>query len=132
MRFGWQADPGLHGTLLLVRSTNWRAHHRPERCFENYGLRVINETPVLLGDDAPARLVTLQAADGRQYSALYWFQSAAQRMDDYGARLWQALSPQREPWVLTTVLFDGTSSLQGSEMRALTAALDAIARQMLD
>ena len=27
-----------HGSLLLITSDTWRAHHRPERCFEAYGL----------------------------------------------------------------------------------------------
>jgi exosortase O len=38
-RFEWQ---GLGGSMILVPSRTWRAHHRPERCFEVFGLQLLN------------------------------------------------------------------------------------------
>jgi exosortase O len=37
VRFHWK---GLQGSMILITSQTWRAQHRPERCFEVYGLSV--------------------------------------------------------------------------------------------
>jgi hypothetical protein len=33
-RFTWR---GVGGSMMLVTSTTWHAHHQPERCYEVYG-----------------------------------------------------------------------------------------------
>jgi len=104
-RFNWR---GRTGTLLIVQSTSWRAHHKPERCFENYGLRPQEAHTQLVNGQWPVRTMHLtNGKAGGEYSAVYWFQSAAQSTDDYGVRLWSALSLQPPRWLLVTVLFDG-------------------------
>lgn len=104
-RFNWH---GRSGTLLIVQSTSWRAHHKPERCFENYGLRPQETHTQLVDGQWPVRALSLgNGKAGGEYSALYWFQSAEQSTDDYGVRLWSALSLQPPRWLLITVLFDG-------------------------
>jgi exosortase O len=103
-RFNWK---GKTGSVLLVSSTTWRAHHRPERCFEVYGLSVNNSFAYLAGEDFPVRVLSLGLGKkSALYSAAYWLQSADSVTDDYAARIWSDLSPQRERWVLVTVLFD--------------------------
>lgn len=44
-RFEWR---GLSGSMILVTSRTWRAHHRPERCFEVYGLSLEESRPHLV------------------------------------------------------------------------------------
>ncbi|MBL8055813.1 MAG: hypothetical protein JNK29_03900, partial [Anaerolineales bacterium] len=122
-QFEW---PGLRGSAILITSRTWRAHHRPERCFEVYGLRLEDSRTVLLEAGFPVRAVALgDDAGGRRLSAIYWFQSAAALTDDYGARLWADLSPQRQTWVLVSVLFEGAPAPDAPAVRALALALRA-------
>jgi exosortase O len=107
-RFNWQ---GQTGSILLVSSTTWRAHHRPERCFEVYGLSVNNSFAYLATEDFPIRVLSLGKGNNRGiYSAIYWLQSVDAVTDDYAARIWSDLSPQRERWILVTVLFDSAGA----------------------
>jgi exosortase/archaeosortase family protein len=103
-RFTWE---GISGTMLFVTGNSWRAQHRPERCFEVYGLKVLDSHPYLAAPDFPLQRLRLGDAEGRDlYSAAYWFQSPDQITSDYGARIWSDLAPERDSWVLVTVLFD--------------------------
>ncbi len=116
----WLAQAGVHsaqrlrfrygeltGSLLLVASDTWRAHHRPENCFGVYGLMVDREASVLAAEGFPVRLLWLST--GKQaglLTAAYWMQAGERATDDYGERMWADLSPRRQRWVLVTVLFD--------------------------
>jgi exosortase O len=120
-RFEWR---GISGTMILITSKTWRAHHRPERCFEVYGLSVDDTHTHLVNADFPVRAVSL--GDGREhdlFSATYWFQSAEQSTDDYGTRIWADLAPQRDRWVLVSILFDGLQDPQEDDLQAFYLAL---------
>jgi exosortase O len=118
-RFEWQ---GLSGSMILITSRTWRAHHRPERCFEVYGLSIDVTQTHLVSPQFPLRLVFLSQGDA-PFSAAYWFQSTAQTTDDYGARLWADLTPQPQRWVLVSILFDNATNPQSPEVQALYTAL---------
>jgi exosortase O len=132
VRFSWGS---VSGSLLLVQSTTWRAHHKPERCFENYGLRVEYAETQLLRPNLPVKAMTLSNDKlvGNR-SALYWFQSKTKATDDYGTRLWSTFSLQPERWMLVTVLFDGAYAIntpQHKDMTTLAIALqDAVQAQL--
>jgi exosortase O len=104
-RFNWR---GYTGTLLLVTSRTRRAHHNPERCFENYGLTIEHSTAHLVDESMPIRRLTLsnEREGGGKLTANYWFQSADRITDDYGARFWASVSLEQERWVLVSILFD--------------------------
>jgi exosortase O len=104
-RFDWQ---GKTGSLLFVASNNWRTQHRPERCFTVYGLEVEGERLHLASPGFPMRWLNLRYPGGDQplYNAAYWLQSKDRITDDYSVRIWDDLTPEAEPWVLVTVLFD--------------------------
>jgi exosortase O len=103
-RFTWQ---DLNGSMLFIRSTSWRAHHRPERCFEVYGLQVDEAATMLVRQAFPLRALSLGSSRQTDlYTAVYWLQSANLTTDDYASRIWADLAPQRETWVLVTILFD--------------------------
>ena len=90
----------LSGSMILIRSHSWRGQHRPERCFEVYGLTVDNSYTQLAAHNFPLRIVALnEQPSGRSYTAAYWFQSAVQTTEDYGTRMWADLAPQRTEWV---------------------------------
>jgi exosortase O len=115
-RFQWQgfdsgsaSDVGgdLSGSILLVSSQTWREHHRPEACFEVYGFSVDQSFSTLVDGDFPVRVLSL--GDGgitERSTAVYWLQSAETTTDEYATRIWADLQPERQRWVLITVLFD--------------------------
>jgi exosortase/archaeosortase family protein len=118
-RFEWR---GVRGSMILITSTTWRAHHRPERCFEVYGLSIDDSRTHLAGPDFPLRVVALGEGSDR-FGAVYWFQSAGQTTDDYGSRIWADLTPERERWVLVSILFDNVEEPRAAEMEAFYNAL---------
>ena len=129
LSFEWRT---VTGSMILITSNTWRAQHRPERCFEVYGLSVNDSSTYLVAPDFPVRFVSLGDDDGRSLaSAVYWFQSAQHTTDDYGTRMWADLAPERERWVLVTILFDGVHDPQASDIQTFYTALhDAVGRNL--
>jgi exosortase O len=128
-RFEWR---DLTGTLLFVSSTSWRAQHRPERCFEVYGLSTENSHTYLLTADFPIRTLTLKSGNDQPlHSAAYWFQSEDRVTDDYGSRMWADLDPDRQFWILITVLFDGPyDPSDANNLMFYTTLRQAVARSL--
>jgi exosortase O len=121
MRFEYR---GISGSMILITSRTWRGQHKPERCFEVYGLSLDGSRTYLVAPDFPLRFVSL--GDGSQrnlYSASYWFQSPSQTTDDFGARIWSDLAPQRETWVLVSILFDGVVDPHDEDVAAFYRAV---------
>lgn len=119
--FEWE---DISGTMILIASDSWRAHHRPERCFEVYGLQLEDSQTHLVATDFPLRKVALADPNGSQsFSAVYWFQSSDQLTDDYATRIWADLAPEQQEWVLTSILFDANVDISAAETEALYAAL---------
>jgi exosortase O len=120
-RFDWHS---LSGSMLFVTSTDWRAQHRPERCFEVYGLSTKSSETLLVATDFPIRTLSLGNSQlSTSLSAVYWLQSAQQTTDDYATRIWADLAPQKQRWVLITILFDQAIDPQADEAQALFTAL---------
>jgi exosortase O len=128
-RFEWR---GLTGSMILITSSTWRAHHRPERCFEVYGLSLEDSRTHLINPNFPVRFVSLGDGDhASQLSATYWFQSAGRTTDDYGTRIWADLAPQRERWVLVSILFDSVTEPDAAPVQTFYLALhEAVARYL--
>jgi len=128
-RFEWRE---LTGSLLFVSSKSWRAQHRPERCFEVFGLSIENSHTHLLTADFPIRMLTLKSGKEQPlYSAAYWFQSEDRVTDDHGSRMWADLAPDRQSWVLITVLFDGPYDPSDADLLEFYPALrQAVARSL--
>jgi exosortase O len=129
LRFEWR---GLTGSMILITSATWRAQHRPERCFEVYGLTPNDSHTHLIAPDFPVRIVSLTDRSRRGLlAATYWFQSAERTTDDYGTRMWADLAPTRERWILVTILFDRVLDSDATEVQALYLALrDSVARNL--
>jgi exosortase O len=120
-RFDWH---GLSGSMLFVTSSDWRAQHRPERCFEVYGLSTISSETLLVSADFPIRYLSLGNEQlSTSLSAVYWLQSEQQTTDDYATRIWADLAPQKQRWVLATILFDHAIDPQADEAQSLFTAL---------
>lgn len=142
-RFTWHGsteptEAPLRGTLMVVVSETWRAHHRPERCFEVHGLALDNSYAHLVTQDTEIDGVADGVADGatnmaagstvdfpvriaqlsdgaQQWTASYWFQSAAHTTDDYTARIWDDLRLRPQRWVLVTMVFDDAPDLTSTQ-----------------
>lgn len=129
LRFNWQ---GVKGSMILVSSRSWRGQHRPERCFEVYGLLVQDSAARLVGSGFPLRELTLGPSGSMQrFTAAYWFQSERRVTDDFGTRIWADLSPQRERWVLVTLLFDDYSAISPGQVDSFYRLLrDTIANSL--
>jgi exosortase O len=128
-RFEWQE---VSGSMLFVTSTTWRAHHRPERCFEVYGLEQDTASTLLAASDFPVQILALEMAGTQErYSAAYWLQSTNQTTDDYATRIWADLTPDKQPWVLVTILFDRGKDPQTNEAQALYLALRDVVQEHL-
>jgi exosortase O len=120
-RFEWR---DLSGSMLFVASTDWRAQHRPERCFEVYGLSTEGSETILVDADFPIRDLSLSNDQlSEDLSAVYWLQSAGQTTDDYATRIWADLAPEKQRWVLVTILFDRAVDPRADEAQALFTAL---------
>jgi exosortase/archaeosortase family protein len=120
-RFQWG---DFSGSVLIISSQTWRAHHRPERCFEVYGLSSNHTQTFLAAADFPLRQLTLGNDSQRDlYAATYWFQSADRITDDYGTRMWADLSADQQPWTLVTVLFDQAYDPQDPQLVELYKTL---------
>lgn len=129
-RFEWY---DITGSMILITSTTWRAHHRPERCFEVYGLSIDDSRPHLVAPDFPLRFVSLSDGDGHGLlSATYWFQSADRTTDDHGTRIWADLAPERDRWVLVSILFDGVYDPHATDIQTLYLALHDVVRRNLE
>ncbi len=138
-RFEWRAIPEQHaisewrsitGTLTLITSEGWRAHHSPERCLTLNGLSIDDSRTYLVAPDFPLRLVSL--SDGqRSQSAAYWFQSAGQTTDDYATRIWADLTPGRRRWVMVSIVFDGAYDPHAADIQALYPALHTVVAHSL-
>lgn len=126
-RFTWR---GITGSMILITSTTWRAHHRPERCFEVYGLALDDSSTLLVGPDFPVRSVALSKRGTAQtWSAAYWFQSGARVTDDYGTRIADDLALRPNRWVLVSILFDQKQDPQAAEVVSFYHALRATVAQ---
>lgn len=137
LRFEWHAADGrrtISGSMMLITSRTWRAQHRPERCFEVYGLSLNASRVHLVAPDFPVRFVSLADDEGRELtSATYWFESAERTTADYGTRVWSDLAPERGRWVLVTIVFDAVHDPGDDDVQALFEALhEAVARSLTE
>jgi exosortase O len=134
-RFEWHGEGStLSGSVIFIASTTWRAHHNPERCLMLYGLSLDDSHTHLVRADFPVRYIALGANQGAGRSlqaGTYWFQSAHRATDDYATRIWVDVAPERDRWVLVTILFDDVYDPNDVGVEAFYVALhDAVAHNL--
>ncbi|MEL6440048.1 MAG: exosortase O [Cyanobacteria bacterium J06621_8] len=103
----------LSGSMLIVASNTWQAHHPPELCFTGNGLKVDQMESRQLNPEINARWISLQNGE---LSAAYWFQSPQTTTDDFIARIWEHITQREQTWVLVSVLFDAAKNPQSPEI----------------
>ncbi len=110
----------LSGSMLMVASNTWQAHHPPELCFLGNGFKVDSMNSQVLNNQINARWLNLQ--DGT-LSATYWFQSAHNTTDDFVARIWDHLTQHQKTWVMVSVLFDNPEQPDDAEIKNFTRTI---------
>ena len=97
----------MSGSLLVVETETFRAHHLPDRCLTGAGLTIEDRQTELVEPGFPLKRIAFRGHSG---SAAYWFQSPTQITEDYSARVWADLFGGERQWVLVSVLFEGPSN----------------------
>jgi exosortase O len=104
----------LSGSILLVSTTSWQAHHAPELCFVGNGFAVERMDKQQLSPEVIGRWLSLE--NGKM-NAAYWFQSDRQTTDEFISRFWSDVTRQQKSWTLVSVLFDKPEKVDSSEVR---------------
>ncbi|MGK7912309.1 MAG: exosortase O [Synechococcus sp.] len=116
-RFDWD---GTSGSMLVVASHAWQAHHPPELCFAGNGFDVDDMTHQQIAEHLDARWLSLENGT---LSATYWFQSPQGTTDDFMARFVESITHRNTPWTMVSILFDRPLAPSDEEVRALTATI---------
>jgi exosortase O len=99
-RFQFQ---GITGSLILVASPTWQAHHAPELCLTASGYRIESMVGQALTPKVTGRWLEL---DGGKKTAAYWFQSATRTTDDFFVRFRGEIFRTDPSWTLVSIVFD--------------------------
>ncbi len=110
----------ISGSMLIVKTDTWQAHHPPELCLMGSGLKIDNMNSKRINDSINARWLSLQ--DG-ELSATYWFQSYGVTTDDFISRIWEHISHRNKTWVLVSVLFDDVENPDSVEIKKFTDSI---------
>lgn len=119
----------LSGSMLMVASDTWQAHHPPELCYLGNGFKVDNMDSKLISNSINARWLSLQNGE---LSATYWFQSSQETTDDFISRIWDHVAHRNKTWVLVSVLFDKSENPNSNEVQDFTNAIHQTVNQGLN
>ncbi|MFP2927741.1 hypothetical protein ACLESO_21590, partial [Pyxidicoccus sp. 3LG] len=101
--FTWN---GHRGSLLLVPATSWRAHHPAAQCLAASGITLLAIHTRTLGDGFAVQQMELGPAPG---AAMTWFQQRDRTVATLAERIVEAPFGSHEPWVMATVVLEGSS-----------------------
>jgi exosortase O len=118
---------GLSGSMIVVTSPTWQAHHAPELCLSASGFQLDQMQKRSLADDVTGRWLSLNQG---QRQAAYWFQSAQHTTDDYLDRVWREITRQDPQWTMVSILFDQASADSADVKTMLEGVHGAIATAM--
>ena len=103
----------LEGSMLMVASNSWQAHHPPELCFTGNGFKIDRMDSKVINDSINARWLSLQ---NETLSAAYWFQSSQSTTDDFISRIWERMNQRNKAWVMVSILFDDLENPEDKEI----------------
>ncbi|MBW4466073.1 MAG: exosortase O [Pegethrix bostrychoides GSE-TBD4-15B] len=116
---------GIAGSMILVASPTWQAHHSPELCYISSGFEINQMRQQQLTDAVLGRWLSLKQ-DATQQAAAYWFQSPHRTTDSYLDRLWAELSRQEPAWTMVSVLFDQPYSPESPQVQAFLNQVQSV------
>jgi exosortase O len=116
---------GLTGSIVLIASPTWQAHHAPELCLTAIGYHIDRMVGEPLTPTVTGRWLTL---DGGKKTASYWFQSATRTTDDFFVRFWGEVFRKDPTWTMISIVFDQSHSTDEPAVQSfLTIVHDAVA-----
>ena len=122
-RFQFQ---GLTGSVVMVASPTWQAHHAPELCLTAFGHHIDQMVGQALTPEVTGRWLTL---DNGQKTSTYWFQSATRTTDDFFVRFWGEVFRKDTNWTLVSIVFNQAHSADEPAVQSfLTLVHDALAQ----
>ncbi|MEL6320033.1 MAG: exosortase O [Cyanobacteria bacterium J06626_14] len=118
----------VSGSMILVASPSWQAHHAPELCFTASGLTIDTMQKQALTSDVTGRWLSLDQGDRH---AAYWFQSQNRTTDHYLDRVWSEIIQHDPSWTMVSILFDSpvttddtaVQTILGDIHKAIAAAM---------
>ncbi|MGF1512765.1 MAG: exosortase O [Elainellaceae cyanobacterium] len=106
----------ISGSMILVASPTWQAHHAPETCYAASGLQIDQMQKQAFTHEVTGRWLSLNQGQRR---AAYWFQSSQHTTDYYLDRVWREITRQDPNWTMVSILFDQPLSASDVEVRAI-------------
>ncbi len=118
---------GISGSMILVASPTWQAHHSPELCYVSSGFELDQMRQQQLTDSVLGRWLSLKQGtnQGSPQAAAYWFQSPQRTTDSYLDRLWAELTRQEQSWTMVSILFDQDYAPESSQVQAFLNQVQA-------
>lgn len=116
---------GISGSMILVASPTWQAHHSPELCYISSGFEINQMRQQQLTNSVLGRWLSLKQGATPQ-AAAYWFQSPRRTTDSYIDRLWAELSRQEPSWTMVSVLFDQPYPPESPQVQAFLNQVQSV------
>ncbi len=118
----------VSGSMILVASPTWQAHHAPELCLTSSGLTIDQMQKQAFTRDITGRWLSLNQG---QRQAAYWFQSSQRTTDRYLDRVWSEITRQDPAWTMVSILFDQPAASDSNDVQTVLSDVhDAIATAM--
>jgi exosortase O len=99
----------LSGSLAMIQSPNWKAHHNPLRCLKGSGADF--KEPEVLQVNQNFSLNQINLENKNQF-ACFWFQNHLSGTHDYSQRLWDWVTGKQSTWTMISIVFDQTIDTQ--------------------
>jgi exosortase O len=142
-KFNFNYEQSVAGSMVLVNTLYWKAHHDPRNCFQAQGYNLLDDRSRRFvvnsssGQGGPSKHTLLKqlelSREGKRYRAYYWFQSQNQQTDDFSQRLFSDLVSQvskvAKPWTMVSLIVEHKSvSNSDNEQQLIHALSDLTSR----
>jgi len=92
----------ISGSMLLLKSPDWKGHHNPEYCIRAGGHQINLVETIQIADSFPIKWLQVN----QEATACYWFQNPRQITDDFSTRVWSELRHSQNEWMLISIVFN--------------------------
>ncbi|MEM7772438.1 MAG: exosortase O [Cyanobacteria bacterium P01_E01_bin.6] len=106
----------IAGSMIVVASPTWQAHHAPELCFSSSGLEIDQMQKQSLTSHVTGRWLSFNHG---QRQATYWFQSPQRTTDHYLDRVWSEITRHDPTWTMVSILFDQPVTSDNADVQAM-------------
>jgi len=101
-KYAFSVGDTVSGSILILKSSQWKGHHNPEFCIRAGGNRIDAMETKLVHAQLPVKWLKVNG----DANACYWFQNKESCTDDYSTRIWSDIQNESQDWVLVSVVFN--------------------------